>query len=117
MLPVSPIGAGNSPYDTPSSFAGNPLLISLELLVQDGLLEPRELGAPHALVTARRALFGAARRFRSKRLRRAFERFAGNQQLGWEFSQFRERNQHWLPGYALFSALKQKLGPAPWTSW
>jgi 4-alpha-glucanotransferase len=117
MLPVSPIGAGNSPYDTPSSFAGNPLLISLELLVQDGLLEPRELGAPRALVTARRALFGAARRFRGKRLRRAFERFTGNQQLGWEFSQFRERNQHWLPGYALFSALKQKLGPSPWTSW
>jgi len=117
MLPVSPIGAGDSPYDTPSSFAGNPLLVNLELLVQDGLLEARELAAPRALAGARRALFPAARRFRGKRLRRAFERLPQHPHLVWEFSQFRERNELWLPGYALFSALKQKLGPLPWTRW
>src|SRR6187455_1981509 len=45
MLPVGPLGGGESPYDSPSTFAGNPLLVSLELLARDGLLEQRDLVA------------------------------------------------------------------------
>src|SRR5690606_27550704 len=49
MLPVGPPGAGNSPYDSPSSFAGSALLVSLELLVEDGLLRGDEVTPPAAL--------------------------------------------------------------------
>src|SRR5688572_6394285 len=49
MLPVAPVGSGNSPYDAPSSFAGSPLLISLDHLVQDGLLDARDVTAPRRL--------------------------------------------------------------------
>src|SRR5688572_9219498 len=75
MLPVGLIGGGNSPYDSPSACAGNPLLVSLELLARDGLLEPSEIVAPRRLATAPRCLFNSGARYRERRLRRAFERF------------------------------------------
>ncbi|HLV65085.1 MAG TPA: 4-alpha-glucanotransferase [Polyangiaceae bacterium] len=119
MLPVGPLGAGNSPYDSASSFAGNPLLVSLELLVRDGLLEASEIGAPRALVEAKRALFPASSRFRERRLRRAFERFGARAKgdLQAELESFRERNRRWLPGFTLFRALKRANGNRPWTTW
>src|SRR3954469_10463628 len=75
MLPVGPLGGGGSPYDSPSAFAGSPLLISLEALVERGLLEATEVGDPRAFQSARRARFPAAARYRERRLRRAFARF------------------------------------------
>ncbi|HYO97384.1 MAG TPA: 4-alpha-glucanotransferase [Polyangiaceae bacterium] len=119
MLPVGPLGGGNSPYDSPSSLAGNPLLINLELLVSDGLLEPRELVAPRRLQEAKRCLFPSTRRFRMQRLRVAFGRFkqgAASELVG-ELCAFREREQAWLPGFALFSALKRANGGRSWTEW
>src|SRR5687768_16081100 len=60
LLPVGPPGAGNSPYDSPSSFAASPWLVSLELLARDGLLDPRHLGAPHRMTELRTAQYVAA---------------------------------------------------------
>jgi 4-alpha-glucanotransferase len=119
MLPVCPLGAGNSPYDSPSAFAGNPLLVSLEFVREDGLLEQRELDAPRGLVVAPRVPYPAARRFRERRLRRAFARFEGHagDVLRHSFHEFRERSRNWLPDFALFSALRGKFGARPWTSW
>jgi 4-alpha-glucanotransferase len=119
MLPVGPIGAGNSPYDSPSSFAGNPLLVSLELLQRDGLLDASDLVAPSRLANAKSAVFTASRRYRERRLRRAFERFQERSggDLSHSFHEFRERARHWLPAFALFSALKRVKGPQPWTTW
>jgi len=119
MLPLGPLGAGASPYDSPSSFAGNPLLVSLELLARDGLLEPRDLMAPRRLVDAKRCLFAAAETFRLRRLRRAFEVFTerGSAEMRRELEEFRERARYWLPGAARFRALKRLHGGRPWTQW
>lgn len=119
MLPVGPPGAGNSPYDSPSTFAGSPLLVSLDLLARDGLLDPRDLGAPHRLATLSRANYAAAQRFRAKRLRRAFETFQGRGSGAFsrELDEFRDRASHWLPGYTLFSALKRAHSGRHFCKW
>jgi 4-alpha-glucanotransferase len=119
MLPVGPVGAGASPYDSPSAFAGSPLLLSLEVLVDRGLLEPNEVLDPRAFKSSRNARFPAAMRYRERRLRKAFERFQsrlGDAERA-ELARFIEEQRHWLPDYALFSALKAARGGAPWTTW
>jgi 4-alpha-glucanotransferase len=68
MLPVGPLGGGDSPYDSPSSSAGNPWLVSLELLARDGLLEPGEIRAPRRLMDVGRCHWPATSRFRVPRL-------------------------------------------------
>jgi 4-alpha-glucanotransferase len=119
MLPVGPLGGGESPYDSPSTFAGNPLLVSLELLARDGLLDPRDLVAHPRLAQSSRCSWPAARRFRGVRLRRAFERFAprSRSDLAHEFEGFRHHARGWLRGYALFRALKRAYDERPWTQW
>lgn len=119
MLPVGPPGAGNSPYDTPSSFAGSPLLVNLELLARDGLLSPHDLGTPRRMALLDHCQYGAASRFRIKRLYRAFQSFQGSSgpSLRLELEAFRDRNAHWLPGFSLFSALKRAHPGRPWNQW
>lgn len=116
MLPVVPPGGGDSPYDSPSAFAGSAGLVSLRYLVEDELLEPRELAAPSRLRDAVRARYGAAKRFRERRLRRAFERFrSGVSRHG--LDELRERERFWLPDYTLFAALKVEQRGRPWFHW
>jgi 4-alpha-glucanotransferase len=116
MLPVVPPGGGDSPYDSPSSFAGSPELVSLRYLVEDGLLEPADLVAPARLRDCQRSRYAAAKRFRARRLRKAFERFqSGVAQHG--LHELRERERFWLPDYTLFAALKAAYRSAPWFSW
>ncbi|MFZ5894558.1 MAG: 4-alpha-glucanotransferase [Myxococcota bacterium] len=119
MLPVGPLGGGESPYDSPSTFAGSPLLVSLELLARDGLLEHKDLVAHPRLKASSRCLWPAVRRYRNLRLRRAFERFVPRSRgdLAHEFEGFREHARAWLRGYALFRALKRAHAERPWTQW
>jgi 4-alpha-glucanotransferase len=116
MLPVVPPGGGDSPYDSPSSFAGSPELVSLRYLVEDGLLDQGQLAAPTRLYGSERARYGAAKRFRTRRLRLAFQRFqAGVARHGLE--ELRERERFWLPDYTLFAALKSHQHHKPWFHW
>jgi 4-alpha-glucanotransferase len=117
MLPVGPPGRGNSPYDSESSFAGSPLLVSLVELVKDGWLDRSDLAAPTALGGGR-VDYDAAWHFREPRLRRAAERFRrkGGFQCR-EFKDFRGGAAGWLGDYALFSALRAAHHRAPWTEW
>jgi len=117
MLPVSPPGAGDSPYDSASAFAGSPFLVSLELLAEDGLLEPSELAVSRRLEAGSRALYPASRRVRGRRLRSAFSRFRAR--AGWSglLSRFSEENADWLPDYSLFRALHRAHGRVSWTRW
>jgi 4-alpha-glucanotransferase len=116
MLPVVPPGGGDSPYDSPSSFAGSPELVSLRYLVEDGLLEPSDLIAPSGLRNAERARYAAAKRFRERRLRKAFLRYqSGIARHGLE--ELRERERFWLADYALYAALKVQQRGAPWFTW
>jgi 4-alpha-glucanotransferase len=112
MLPVAPCGYGNSPYSAQSAFAGNPLLIALEPLLNAGLLPDAAVSGAHQL-PAERVDYGAAERFRTACLRRAFEASGADPQL----REFRERHASWLEDYALFRALKNQHGEREWTRW
>jgi 4-alpha-glucanotransferase len=117
MLPVAPPGGGDSPYDSPSAFAGSPLLVSLELLKRDGLLDSSDLSAPRRLAEAEKAMFLAGRRYRMKRLQKAFARFRDRPEAGLELERYAEAEGAWVRDYALFGALKRANRGAPWTRW
>jgi 4-alpha-glucanotransferase len=119
MLPVGPIGAGNSPYSSPSSFAGSPLLVSLHRLVEDGLLTAQDIEPPHRLARAKKADYRGALRFREPRLRAACKRFKdrASPALKRELDTFRHAHSEWLADYALFRALERETGARSWTRW
>lgn len=118
ILPLNPIGAGNCPYSSPSAFAGNQFLISLEDLVGEGLLERREL-KDHPGFPVDRVDFGGVIRHKSDLLKRACQRFAAGAGAGQrrELETFRRDNAFWLEDYALFVALREELAWRPWYRW
>jgi 4-alpha-glucanotransferase len=118
VLPLGPTGFGDSPYQSFSAFAGNPLLISPELLVAEGWLPPESLRRVPRL-PASEVDYGATIALKTQLLRRAFERFAADAPPGARegFAAFRRDHAHWLGEFALFMALKQTHGGAPWSHW
>ncbi|MDR0609068.1 MAG: 4-alpha-glucanotransferase [Planctomycetaceae bacterium] len=118
LLPVNPINDCFSPYASVSTFAGDPIYIDLEDLVQAGLLEPEETVAiPHA--PKNRTAFHAAREIRIKQLKKAFDRFRHasiSTKYHTIFNQFVDDNP-WIGPHTLFCALSQKFGTFDWTSW
>jgi 4-alpha-glucanotransferase len=117
MLPVGPAngGAGNSPYSSPSSFAGNPYLIDLSALAHDGLLDARDVATTRQLQRNPKSVdFCSTIPFRERRLRMAFERVTGQHE---SFDAFCAAQSSWLDDYALFAALKNANGGAEWTRW
>jgi len=117
MLPIGPPGPGNSPYSAYSALAGSPLLISLDLLAERGLLERRDL-RPDCGLRTERVAYPAVRRFRFARLRRAFAGFVhgGGLQTA-AFRRFVARNSGWLDDFALFIAIKDASGNREWLRW
>lgn len=123
MLPIHPMGGGDSPYDSCSAFAGAPHLISLELLAQDGLLDQADLTdfsrsrVSSSAELPRRADLGEGLRIRSEWLRKAFARLPEQgRALGQSYHEFVEREGSWIWDFALFLALKAELGGTPWYS-
>lgn len=118
ILPVTPTGPGlgNSPYSSFSAFAGHPLLISPEILVQDDLLTQADLDEEPAW-TRGRVDYDAAWACKSRLLRTAFARVRGSLERDTEFSSFCWDNGTWLNDHALFAALKDVFGGRPWTQW
>jgi 4-alpha-glucanotransferase len=115
MLPLGPVGYGGSPYQSPSSFAGNPLLISLDRLAERGWLDARELAAIPDL-PAGRADFDAAGELKWEWLRRAFRGFAAAGDDP-DFEAFRREHRAWLDDYVFFQALRDAHGGQPWYEW
>ena len=107
VLPLNPTGPGFSPYFALSSFAGNPSLVSPELLAP-GSSPPPLAGTPHT------ADFAAADRLRDRTLRSAFALLdaAANAEL----DAFAARHSWWLDDWALFATLERRYG-APWQTW
>lgn len=113
MLPISPTGYGESPYQSFSTYAGNPLLIDLELLVKEGLLTP-EKPVVHT-TDVQQIDYVAVIPHKEKRLREAFAAAKGK--LDKEIEAFAHQQAHWLPDYALFRALKAHFGGGSWLDW
>ncbi len=113
ILPLSPTGYGDSPYQSCSAYAGNSYLIDLELLVEEGLLTTEEITAHFWGDSANKVDYGALYNHRPLVLRKAYERFADGQAL----DRFCLENSSWLPDFALFMALKARNGGEPWYRW
>ena len=113
ILPLNPTGYGDSPYQSFSSWAGNPYLIDLDILVKEGLLKREELERISWEPTPNRVDFGLQYTRRYPILRTAHERFVP----GEEYEVFCQENAFWLNNYALFMAIKDNLGGAPWLTW
>lgn len=113
MLPIGPIGYGNSPYSAHSAFAGNTLLISLERLEEEGWLSAE---APPEGLPPGRVDYPATARHRARRLRAAYERFARGPRPA-AFTSFCEGASDWLDDFALYSAIKDRHGGLPWIRW
>lgn len=116
IMPLGPPGYGESPYAARSAFAGNPLLISLDRLVDEGLLKPDDLIDAPASSTAR-VDFAAVEAFKLNRLGRAFTRFRVDRPQQHEFASFQEAQRAWLDDFALFMALRDAHPSGAWTFW
>ncbi|SFL50960.1 4-alpha-glucanotransferase [Halogranum rubrum] len=121
VCPLGPTSAamGNSPYQAYSAFAGNPLLVSLERLVDAGYLTDDDLEPVPEAFDPHETNYGAVDEYKKPLLRTAFERFeeSASDEDREAFEAFCEREAEWLDGYALFMSLKEEFDGALWTQW
>lgn len=113
ILPLGPTGYGDSPYQSFSTFAGNPYYIDLEVLVNEGLLTAEEcreadFGDKEDRIDYEKLYFN-----RFPVLRKAFKRFCKND----EYEAFLKRNEEWLTGYCVYMAIKDSQGGKSWIEW
>jgi len=117
VLPLGPVGYGNSPYSSTSAFAGNPLLISLERLADHGWIDRAKLDGlssasgpvdyEHVFAQKMPLLFEAARNFLRTASAEALRRFDA----------FHAQNCWWLDDFVLFDALRARHKLEPWNRW
>jgi 4-alpha-glucanotransferase len=116
-LPTGPTGFGDSPYQCFSAFAGNPLLIDLDELVDIGLLDPADLAEPPPFPT--HIDYTQVIAYKTSRLDQASKRFLQSPQhpLRAAFQTFCESHSDWLDDFALFMALKHAHEGYAWNTW
>ncbi len=114
VLPLSPTGYGNSPYSALSAFAGNPVLLSLEKLRDDGWLAPREIEevAGHDGPVD----FGRAAAEKLPLIERAAGRFLKSEDRS-AYERFKEKHASWLMDYARYTVLRRLHGYTHWNQW
>ena len=114
LLPLGPTSYGDSPYQSFSSFAGNPYFIDLDLLAEDGLLDREELSAINWGTEPRYVDYGKIYESRFAALRKAFQKgFPRDKEA---VDTFRKENR-WLPNYALYMAVKRHFDMKCWLDW
>ena len=118
ILPLGPTSYGDSPYQTLSAFAGNPILISLDKLVGDGWLTDEDTASVPDFPVGQ-VDYGWVIPYYNDMLSRAYERFAADGDAGvkGDFEAWCAENDHWLGDYALFAALKDAYHGRPWVEW
>jgi 4-alpha-glucanotransferase len=118
VLPLGPTGFGDSPYQCLSAFAGNTCLVSPELLVREGLLSMEQI-RPVPRFPRTRVDYGRVIAYKRSMLGLAWERFKADpdQRMAERFFGFCRGASAWLDDYALFRALKDAHGGAPWNEW
>lgn len=109
-------GSGYSPYSCISAYGGNPLLISPELLVQDGILAEGDISRGIS-PEGENIDYSRVATAKEDMLRKAWERYRGEAYLHNHFHKFCEENHHWLDDFCLFLALKDKFGGRVWREW
>lgn len=115
ILPLGPTSYGDSPYQSFSTFAGNPYYIDLETLTEQKLLTKAECGRIDFGNMPGRIDYAKIYEYRFSLLRKAFSR--SNLSADEAYAAFLEENRSWLPDYALFMALKKHFGENSWQKW
>ena len=118
VMPLGPTGYGDSPYMCFSAFAGNPLLISPEKLLEDGLLSPSDLDLTPPF-PPNKVDYGLVIEFKITLLKKSSQNFKSGAPGAQKdkFAAFCQRNSSWLDDYALFMSLKDAHGGAVWNTW
>jgi len=115
ILPIGPTSYGDSPYQSFSTFAGNPYFISLEALIEEGVLTEEECDAIDFGDAANDVNFAKMYEGRYQLLRKAYERSDISKNP--DYQKFMYENGWWVSDYALFMALKNFFGGKPWYDW
>jgi len=118
VLPLNPTepAFGNSPYSSISAFAGNPLLISPEQMVEEGFLAEKDL-AESPFFPEGRCDYLRVIGYKEGLFQKAFQRFESTQVKREEFEAFCEGHGHWLNDYALFSVIRKRFQGRIWNRW
>ena len=117
VLPLGHTGYGDSPYQTFSAFAGNPILIDLNSLLEEAYISKADLNE-HEEFSSKIVEYGKLIPYKYAVLEKAYNRFLENNGLNEpEYLRFLEANEYWIDDYALFMSLKDKFGGKPWLEW
>ena len=115
ILPLGPTGYGDSPYQSFSTFAGNPYFISLKALISEGVLTAEECDGADFGNQADAVSYDKLYDARYALLRKAFARSHITENA--DYRNFVAKNDWWLSDYALFRAVKDQLGGVSWDHW
>ncbi len=118
VLPLTPTQEvyGNSPYSSYSAFAGNTFLISPELLIEQGLLESKDL-KPIPKFSKDKVDFKKVIRYKRKIFNKVYQHFKNSPQSRLDFVSFCAKNKYWLDDFALFVSLKRHYSGKLWIKW
>ncbi|SES62048.1 4-alpha-glucanotransferase [Anaerobranca gottschalkii DSM 13577] len=118
ILPLGPTGFGDSPYQCFSAFAGNPLLISLDKLVQEGFLKKEDIKPPKKF-DDNHVEFGEVINFKFSVFNKAYNNFKkhATKIQKEKYENYCHNQKKWLDDYALFMALKEHYKGAVWNTW
>jgi 4-alpha-glucanotransferase len=118
LLPIGPTGGENSPYQSPSAFAGNPLLMSPDRLLEQGFLGRQDIDLPNSK-GAGKVDYPAAADLKARWLSKAFENHEKISHGGSrsDLDAFAKAESYWLEDFSLFMAIRGKEGTSDWTRW
>ena len=119
IFPLGPTGYGDSPYQSFSSFAGNPYLIDFDLLIEAHLLSEEDLRDVFFGDNEEYIDYGAIYNQKYPLLRKAYENFksSDNHEMRENFEHFKRENASWLNDYSLYISLKNHFNGLPWNEW
>ncbi len=115
ILPLGPTSYGDSPYQSFSTFAGNPYFIDPKALIEKKLLTKKQCDSYDFGGDPKKVDYEKIYKSRFKLLKKAFEKAEPLKDKA--FLDFREKNAHWLPDYALYMAIKDSYGGKSWLLW
>lgn len=120
ILPVGPTSYGDSPYQSFSTYAGNPYMIDLDMLIEEGLLKASDIEGYEYGSNPGYVDYEKIYNYRFEVLRKAYENFKALEKdsaAQKAFRSFKRKNSAWLKNYALYMAVKKANGMKAWTEW